>query len=119
MNSPDKTSIRISWREIPGNETGGDFDGYKVMFYMQGMTEQLNLTIKKLVPLPNRQPNYERVTEDGETFLYYTITGLNPSRQYHVWVRGYNNLGDGDSTPKELFFPGVNRKSVYINLSCK
>ena len=102
LNSPNKTSIKISWLEIPQNETGENFDGYKVRFYMRGMTERTNLTTTSLPARPNGQPNYERVTKDGQTFLEYTITGLNPQKQYYVWVLGYNNMGDGDSTTREL-----------------
>ena len=112
LNSPDATSIKISWLEIPQNETGEDFDGYKVRFYMRGMPERTNLTTTPLSARPNRQPNYERVTKDDQTFLEYAITGLNPQKQYHVWVLGYNKWGEGDSTPRELFQPGVDRECV-------
>jgi Fibronectin type III domain. len=112
LDSPDATSIRISWLEIPNNRTGEDFDGYRVFYYMNGMREITNRSRTNLPRLPNRQPNYDRVNNNGETFLLYTITGLNPSRQYHVWVLGYNNKGDGDTTPRLLLSPGVNRKFI-------
>ena len=119
----------MRWIAIPSNETGEDFDGYKLKYFYKGMPEQTNTTEVQLPQIPNGiNPNYKMEEIDGVSFLYYTIPNLNPRALYWVWVLGYNMYGDGEPTPNgnplqrgrdsggnsEGHRPGANRKRQYV-----
>uniref|UniRef100_A0A7M5V7G1 Fibronectin type-III domain-containing protein n=1 Tax=Clytia hemisphaerica TaxID=252671 RepID=A0A7M5V7G1_9CNID len=117
-NSPDRTSITVSWLPLTDDEWGGAKDGYRVAYYMVGQDPRLNLTTKELGHQPSefgQDANVyvsRKVGEKDVEFYFYTIKGLNPQRPYQVYLYAQNRYGKGDDSIRFSMTPGDNPNAM-------
>lgn len=98
--SNTRTSISVSWGEIPENARNADILGFNV-----SCCEQAGINC------------FQR-----KVGLVYSvrITGLDPGKAYKVRVRGYNKIGPGLwSSPQQVIVGGKIARSVNSKLSYK
>lgn len=80
----DRTTIYLRWKPLLANETGGNLIRYKLEFWVDGTSEQLNKR--------SRNIEISSLRTDEQSFYTYQFEGANNTVKYQMRLFGENDI---------------------------